>query len=229
VPPELERQMRVSFPDIELVLIDAVIPAYDYYHFMTSIPAVLKLDKNDAVSNSLPYFSVNEVDKINSKLPVRNGTKLKVGFVWEGKPDPDRSIPLKCYVPLLKHPQVSFYSFQLGVKRQELNDNAVAWLIHDLSPKINDFYDSSIMLKDIDLLITIDTAIAHQAGALGIPVWLMLKFFSDFRWELNREDNPWYPTMRLFRQNKKDDWSQASKDLEIAFSEWVLTTLKDKK
>jgi len=228
IPPELEKQIRISFPDIELVSTKAAIPAYDYYQFLTSVPAVLKLDKIATVSNSKPYFIVNETDTINSKLPMRNGTKLKVGLVWEGKPDPDRSIPLKSYLPLLKHTEVSFYSFQLGAKTKDLHDHAVGWLVHDLSPKVNNFYDSSVMLKEIDLLITIDTAIAHQAGALGIPVWVMLRHFSDWRWELEREDNLWYPTMRLFRQEKRNDWSKATNNLELAFDTWVSTNLKNK-
>jgi len=200
VPRELEKQIAQSFPDLELFSTEAPVPQYDFYQFITSVPAVLNLDKEQAMSDPVPYFNVDSADILKSQLPMRNGTSLKVGFVWEGKPDPDRAIPLASYIPLLKHRKVSFYSFQLGAQRKDLHDNAAAWLIHDLAPNITDFYSSSVMLKQIDLLITIDTAIAHQAGALGVPVWLMLRHFSDWRWELNREDNPWYPSMRLFRQ-----------------------------
>lgn len=227
LPPELKRQVSHSFPDIELVLTTDPVPEYDFHQLMTSIPSVLNLDKKETLSDPVPYFGVAGPDA-NAHLPMRNDTLLKVGLVWEGKPDPDRSIPLLKYIPLLKHQSVSFFSFQLGDKRKQLHENAAAWLIHDLAPNISDFYDSSIMLKEMDLLITIDTAIAHQAGALGVPVWVMLRYFSDWRWETKREDNVWYPSMRLFRQQEEGSWEQTGRQLEHSFDEWVSQTIKKK-
>ncbi len=225
IPPELDRQFRHSFPDVEIVSVKAAIPDYDYYQFITSVPAVLNLSKEDTLSDPVPYLGVDDLDT-PEQLPMRNDTFLKVGLVWEGKPDPDRSIPLTHYIPLLRHQSVSFYSLQLGDKRNSLHEHAAGWLIHDLAPKISDFYDSSVLLKEMDLLITIDTAIAHQAGALGVPVWLMLRYFSDWRWELNRDDNPWYPSMRLFRQVRGESWSEPGKQLELAFEDWVSQSMK---
>ncbi len=224
VPPELDRQMRYSFADVELVSTKEPLPNYDYYQFITSVPAVLKLCREDIIKSPVHYLDVDDKDK--KSIPVRNDTFLKVGLVWAGQPDPDRSIPLTQYIPLLRNRSVSFYSFQLGSRRNDLKEHAVGWLIHDLAPMISDFYDSSVLLKEMDLLITIDTAITHQAGALGVPVWLMLRFFSDWRWETNRDDNIWYPSMRLFRQEKQGIWSEAGKQLELVFEEWVLQSMK---
>lgn len=224
VPPELDRLMRYSFADIELVSTKEPLPDYDYHQFITSVPAILKLNYEDIVNYSVPYLDIDGSDK--KSLPARKDSFLKVGLVWAGQPDPDRSIPLAQYIPLLKHRSVSFYSLQLGDRRNDLNGNAVGWLIHDLAPVISNFYDSSVLLKDMDLLITIDTAIAHQAGALGVPVWLMLRFFSDWRWENNRDDNPWYPSMRIFRQEKQGSWSETGKQLELAFEDWVSQSMK---
>lgn len=221
IPPELERLFRISFPDVELVLTSEPIPEYDYHQLVTSVPAILKLSKKDITQCKIPYMDVVEADKVAAAPPLRNDSCLRVGLLWAGQPNPDRSIPITKYVPLLKHRSISFYSFQLGERRQDLYDNAVGWLIHDLAPGISDFYDSSLLLKNMDLLITIDTAIAHQAGALGVPVWLMLRHFSDWRWELNREDNAWYPSMRLFRQEREGCWDEAAEKLERAFDKWV--------
>ncbi len=226
VPPELDRQLRYSYPYAELVSTNEPIPDYDYYQFITSVPAMLKLSREDITEDPVHYLDVDDKDK--TSLPVRNDTFLKVGFVWAGQPEPDRSIPLAHYIPLLKHRSVSFFSFQLGDRRKHMEQHAVGWLIHDLSPRISDFYDSSVLLKEMDLLITVDTAIAHQAGALGMPVWLMLLFFSDWRWDLNRDDNIWYPSMKLFRQEKQGDWTEPAKRLEIAFEDWVSNSMKDR-
>jgi len=221
IPPELDRLIRYSVSDVELVSTNDPIPDYDYHQLITSVPAVLNLSKKDIKNDLVPYLNVSDSDKAAASPSMRNDTCLKVGLVWAGQPEPDRSIPLAQYIPLLRHSSVSFYSFQLGDRRKDLYDNAVGWLIQDLSPNISDFYDSSVLLKNMDLLITIDTAIAHQAGALGVPVWVMLKYFSDWRWEINREDNAWYPSMRLFRQEREGAWSEAGLQLENAFGKWV--------
>lgn len=220
VPPELMRQLSQDFPDVRMLPISEPVPAYDYYQFVTSIPEVLKLSKQKALKQSTTYLKVQKADR-SRKVGMRPKTELKVGLVWAGKPDPDRSISLTHYLPLLKHDLVSFYSFQLGQQREDLGGHGAGWLIKDLSGEISDFYDSSVLLKQMDLLITIDTAIAHQAGALGVPTWLMLRYFSDWRWELDRDDSDWYWSLRLFRQHAAGDWSEAAARMQSAFDQWV--------
>ena len=219
LPSELVRQVRQSFPDVEIVSTEDKLPQYDYWQLATSIPAVLNLAKDDLFEDRVPYLDVATADR--QTVPARPGTQLKVGLVWAGKPEPDRSMPYKKLLPLLSRGDVSFFSFQLGERRQDIFDNATGWLVQDLGRQISDFYDSSALLLEMDLLITIDTAIAHQAGALGVPVWVMLKHFSDWRWGLDRSDCSWYPSMRLFRQHQAGAWDEACEDLYAAFDEWV--------
>lgn len=227
-PPELERQLKYFDADVELVSTSAPLPDYDYHQLATSIPAVLGLSQDDIKNHQKAYLGIDE-EAVKPVIPMRNGTRLKVGLVWSGKPEPDRSIPLEKYIPLLRHQDVSFYSFQIDEHKEDMQAQAVAWVIHDFSPLISDFYDSSVLLKEMDLFITIDTAAAHQAGALGIPVWLMLRYFSDWRWMLNCDDNIWYPTMRLFRQTSEDSWDEVGRELELAFGDWVAKSIDGSK
>jgi ADP-heptose:LPS heptosyltransferase len=100
-----------------------------------------------------------------------------------------------------------------------------AWLaayspIADHSAELADFADTAALILMMDLVITIDTSVAHLAGALGVPVWIMLPFSADWRWLLNRADSPWYPTARLFRQRRRGDWDGVVADIASAMNEW---------
>jgi len=106
--------------------------------------------------------------------------------------------------PLFAVPDVSWVSLQKG--RTEA-DGALPAAVLDVSAELTDFADTAAVLSHLDLLITVDTAVAHLAGALGRPTWLMLPFAPDWRWSLGRDDSPWYPTMKLFRQEGPGDWN----------------------
>ncbi len=216
-PQELMRLFRSLGYSIQLIEYKEPLPEYDYCQLVTSIPAILNYSKEEVgISN---YLDV-DITQERPELPMRKGTRHKVGLIWSGKPTPNRSIPLTYYTPLLRHRNVSFYSFQLGDAKNEIKALAVDWLIHDLSPQINDFYDSSLFMKEMDLIITIDTAAAHQAGALGVPVWLMLIYYSDWRWgNAGDETTAWYPSMRIFRQTEYESWDGAANQLYTAFAE----------
>lgn len=218
-PPQLMRQLQHMIVDVEVIDKDAEPPPFDYYVLATSVPSVLDLDLGDIAQDEVPYLLVSESDV--KPVPLRRGTWLKVGLLWAGKPDPDRSLPFHYLIPLLRHPGVSFYSFQLGQHAQDAHKTGTSWLLHDLAPEIHDFYDSSALLQQMDLFITIDTAAAHQAGALGIPVWVLLIFASDWRWGVGRDDCPWYPTMRLFRQTRRESWDEVMHLVDEAFADWV--------
>ena len=127
--------------------------------------------------------------------------RLKVGIVWAGNPDHARdrrrSIPLKAFEPILSNPNIDFYSLQMGVAADQIS-NIETDLIN-ISDGFNDFYDTACTLSDLDLVITVDTSMAHLAGALGAPTWVLLDRVPDWRWQLDREDTPWYPSLRLFR------------------------------
>jgi tetratricopeptide (TPR) repeat protein len=142
-------------------------------------------------------------------LPRRPGTILRVGLVWAGKLTPrDRSWPLPILAMLLEDPHLSFYSLQTGPRAIELVANGLDHLVLDLAPHLKDFSDTAAVMNALDLIVTIDTAAAHLAGALGRPTFTLLRYVSDWRWHDYREDSPWYPTMRLFRQARPDDFTQ---------------------
>ncbi|HVT87837.1 MAG TPA: tetratricopeptide repeat-containing glycosyltransferase family protein [Tepidisphaeraceae bacterium] len=168
---------------------------------------------------SLPYFFKTTVETIPScdsyltaepELVSQWSTRLEqysspleVGLVWAGRPehqnDRNRSVSLDELQPLRQVADVTFLCLQTGdVNRQD-------WLI-DITAGMDDFAQTAAAIQNLDLLITVDTAVAHLAGALGKPVWLLLPFSPDWRWLLNRDDSPWYPSMRLFRQPRIGDW-----------------------
>ncbi len=133
---------------------------------------------------------------------------LKVGLVWAGNPehvnDHRRSVDLNLLAPLFAVRGASFASLQVGPRSADLKKLKSSKIkIEDLSAAFSDFVESAGAVSALDLVITVDTSMAHLAGALGKPVWVLLPCVTDWRWMLHREDNPWYPTMRLFRQKKR--------------------------
>lgn len=132
----------------------------------------------------------------------------RIGLAWAGtKLNPKnavRSIRLEQFAPLFDIPGLSFVSLQKGDGSEELA--AARWPILDRMGECGDLLDSAALVNQLDLVITVDTAVAHLAGALGKPVWMLNRYESEWRWMLEREDSPWYPTLRLFRQDKPGDW-----------------------
>jgi ADP-heptose:LPS heptosyltransferase len=129
--------------------------------------------------------------------------RKKVGLVWAGRPTPPgRSIPFAVLSKLLEIPGIEFHSLQKGGQAADARGSAVK----DWDPHLTDFADTAALIASLDLVITIDTAVAHLAGAMGKPVWVMLQYAADWRWFRDRSDSPWYPTMRLFRQSTPGDW-----------------------
>jgi len=130
------------------------------------------------------------------------------GIVWAGSPrhgkDAWRSIPPESFQTLINsRDDTQFYSFQCGPRAHEVQSLSD---IIDLSPRITTWMQTAQLLKEMDFVITVDTAVAHLAGALGVPAWILIPYSPDFRWLLGRTDSPWYPNARLFRQPKQDDW-----------------------
>lgn len=162
-------------------------------------------DASSSASHSLPYHP-------------------KVGIVWAGSPtyknDRHRSCALQEFVPVLRIPGVAFYSLQKGERSQELKQLPPELGVQDLEAALHDFGDTAIMIDQLDLVISVDTAVAHVAGALGKPVWTLLSEVPDWRWLLEGETTPWYPTMRLFRQTRPGDWAGVMAHVARALAEW---------
>ncbi|GAB4356836.1 MAG: tetratricopeptide repeat protein [Gammaproteobacteria bacterium] len=132
---------------------------------------------------------------------------LRVGICWSGNPtarnNPERSCPLGALAPLARE-GVALVSLQLGAAAEELPPQGMS--LRHLDPEPADFADTASIVAGLDLVVTVDTAVAHLAGAMGRPTWLMLSHVADWRWLVDRHDSPWYPSMRLFRQPQRGDW-----------------------
>ena len=139
--------------------------------------------------------------------------RLRVGLVWAGRPqqwdDRKRSISLAAMVPLARAAGVHFYSLQVGGAAAQAATPPADMRLIDHTARIADFSDTAALASRLDLLITIDTSVAHLGGAMGLPTWVLVARAPDWRYHLERSDNPWYPTMRLFRQTRDGDWSDA--------------------
>jgi hypothetical protein len=146
-----------------------------------------------------------------------SATAQRVGVVWSGSiVSRDRSVPVAALEPLLRRPGIEFHSLQ-----KELHAEDRVWLeqpggIATHETMLRDFADMAALIDAMDLVISIDTSVAHLAGALAKPVWIMLPFNPDWRWLLGREDSPWYPTARLFRQAAPGDWDGVVRSVAAA-------------
>lgn len=184
------------------------LPAFDTYAPLLSLPGILGTTL-DTVPNQVPYL---RPPKVNLELPsskIQN-PKLKVGLVWSGgnlyKHNQTRSFSLQEFQAILDVPEISFYSLQKGIPQLEIAELGWRSRLIDLNEQLQDMADTADAIAQLDLVITVDTSVAHLAGALATPIWVLLAHVADWRWLLNREDSPWYPTMRLFRQSQPGDW-----------------------
>jgi hypothetical protein len=164
----------------------------------------------DTLPRDVPYLSVDGLRTQARGLPPipRDGT-LRVGLAWSASAwDDTRSIPLESLEPLAKIPRVSFYSLQQG--SQAAAYSSAPFRIEPYSRHTQAIELAAAAMLDLDLIITIDSMVAHLAGALGRPVWVLLKSRADWRWFDDGEDSPWYPTMRLVRQRREGEWRGAA-------------------
>jgi tetratricopeptide (TPR) repeat protein len=188
-------------------------PAFDVQASLMSLPRILK-SRIDTIPGTVPYLSVDprRAAYWREELAALGG--FKVGIVWQGSPkhrnDRVRSVPLAEFAPLAEIDGVRLIALQNGAGREQLPGFAAMHPILDWGSRIEasarPLVEAAAILKGLDLLISVDTAPAHLAGAVGAPVWLAVPFTPDWRWLLERDDSPWYPTMRLFRQSRPGDW-----------------------
>jgi len=186
------------------------LPPFDCHCTLLSLPRIFatSLDNMPACTS---YLCAPPGSGEGWRREFAGDGRIRVGIAWAGNPDHEndhnRSIPFAHLLPLLGDRQVQFYSLQVGERAADLR--AVAdGDVTDLSGRLGDFADTAGAIEALDLVISVDTAVAHLAGALGKPVWLLLPYVPDWRWLLDRDDSPWYPTMRLFRQARRGDWDE---------------------
>lgn len=203
------KTIAATAPDIEAAFGPGDEPqTFDAGLPLCSLPHALQLEAIEACQK--PYLSVPDPPVVG--LPRRTEAKKRVGIVWAGNPrhanDARRSMRLSDFAPLLEMPGVEWCSLQVGCRAAELSSSPYRDRVRDLAPLLHDFSDTAAALKQCDLLISIDSAPAHLAGALGVPVWTLLPYIDcDWRWQTSGHSTAWYPTMRLFRQPRKDDWT----------------------
>jgi tetratricopeptide (TPR) repeat protein len=203
--------LRESLPGIN-VMGDRGDPApYHCDTVLLSLPRLFKT-RLESIPAATPYLHVpaDAAGRWNKRLAGMNG--VKIGVVWAGNPehvnDSRRSVALTQFEPLFGVRGTSFVSLQFGPRTADLKKlKSGRRTIEDLSPSFGDFIETAAAIDTLDLVITVDTSVAHLAGGLGKPVWVLLPWVTDWRWMLNREDSPWYPSMRLFRQKKDEDWA----------------------
>ena len=188
------------------------LPAFDLHCAIGSLPMAFgtRLDTIPSLTSYLPAVREARVRAWEGRLQEREaaGKKLRVGLVWFGNPshknDHYRSIPLRMFSRLLDA-DASFVSLQKNPRPEDKALLEQAGVI-DLTSDLADFAETAALVSCLDLVITVDTSAAHLAGALGRPTWILLPYFPDYRWLLDRDDSPWYPTARLFRQTEARDW-----------------------
>ena len=214
--PSLLRLFATLDGEYQLVTTDHVDPDFDLYVSLPSLPRIFGTEL-ETLPAAVPYLHPPEISNIRIVRPADK--RLKVGIVWAGKLTPrDRSCPLHHFLELMETPGAAFYSLQLDQRANDLAAYGCGGLVVNVAPHIRDFADTASVMAQLDLVITIDTAAAHLAGALGVPVWTLLNYVSDWRWLLARGDSPWYPSMRLFRQTTPEDWDEVFVGVRHAFN-----------
>jgi tetratricopeptide (TPR) repeat protein len=224
VPSELAALLATSGIG-PLVTQESLLPAFDVHASLLSLPGLLGT-LVDCVPASVPYL------KADAELAGRWAERLKdvrakrVGICWKGSSrnpyDAQRSIPLATFAPLARVANVRLVSLQAGEGLEELDELGGCFDVVDLradeAVQSGAFMNAAAVMQNLDLVIAADTAIAHLAGALAVPVWVLLSSTADWRWMRDRSDSPWYPTMRLFRQAKLGDWSSVMGDVASALA-----------
>lgn len=212
-----------DYPDAASVIGESEpLPAFDYHIPMMSLPYVLGLREMQYMPDG-PYVHVDEPLTAQwDDVFTPGDDRLRVGIVWSGSRghlnDRNRSITLEQLRPLfeLKAQFVSLVKDVRETDRACVDELAQRGLLRDVSARLTTFAETAALITQLDVVISVDTAVAHLAGALGKQVWLALPFTPDWRWQLNREDSFWYPNMRLFRQGKRNDWRDVVQNLREA-------------
>jgi hypothetical protein len=168
-----------------------------------------------------PYLPVEEARCQHWRQRLGPPAGRRVGLVWAGNPehnnDRNRSLPFAALAPLWNIPGIRWYSLQVGERRADLNA-APPGTIEDLSPALDDFAETAAAISQLDLVVTVDTSVAHLAGAIGRPTWVMLPSAPDWRWLTGRPDSPWYPSVRLFRQPERGEWGSVINRIALALA-----------
>jgi hypothetical protein len=217
--PELIRLLQ-GCPGVDALIPDgAPLPAHDAHAPLLSLPRLFHTEL-ETVPPPLALASTRPALDLGA-----HGQTPRVGIAWAGNPkhgrDRQRSVEPGRFAGLAALPGIRLYSLQTGARAEELAASAMAGTIVDLAPELTDFTDTAAAIDALDLVITVDTAIAHLAGTLGRETWVLLSYAPDWRWLTGRDDTPWYPSLRLFRQNAPGDWEGVFQRVETALKRLI--------
>jgi len=196
---------------------------FDFACSVLSLPAKFSAEP-ETFSSDIPY--IHGAKDLSAKwgkiIGDLAGERCKVGVIWAGNPehsdDHNRSIPMELFSKLFNKDNICWVSLQVGKKGQEL---PTSQCVFDCSGELVDFAETAGVIEHLDLVISVDTAVAHLAGAMGKKTWLLLPYRPDWRWGLEGADTPWYPTMRLFRQQQLGDWQKVLDRVTMALGDLV--------
>ena len=192
---------------------EALAAGFDFACPLPALPAAFKTRLNNIPGQS-PYLqALPELkEKWRQRIP-EWGQGLRVGVVWSGNPrhlnDHQRSVPFSLLREWFSVPGISWINLQVGNASRQATEPLV-----DYSAEMTDFAETAGIIDHLDLVISVDSAVGHLAGAMGKPTWMLIPFAPDWRWLLERQDSPWYPSLRLFRQQKQGDWTMPVKDIK---------------
>lgn len=204
-----------------VVAYETELPPHDLLTPLLSLPLAFGTTV-ETIPAAVPYLSVPPDRMAGWAQRLGSATRPRIGLGWRGLQHiPQRSIPPAILVPLLERTDVGFHALH-----NELPDEQRGWLatqvnLADHSADLTDFADTAALIAQMDLVITIDTSVAHLAGALGVPAWILLHRTADWRWLTERDDSPWYPTVRLFRQRTQGDWAEVLRRVATALDAWM--------
>jgi tetratricopeptide (TPR) repeat protein len=224
---EVQRQLKTLLAPIEgvssLVIRDEPLPAFDIQCPLLSLPRIFGTELG-TIPSKVPYIEAppERIEKWKRRVP---DSGLRVGVGWAGNPqfkaDRSRSIGLARLAPLFAQAGVQFISLHREVRPEHAGLLKSLPRITHFGEELEDFADTAAIVSQLDLVISSDTSIVHLAGAMGVPVWVLLKFSPDWRWMLNSEESPWYPTAKLYRQPSLGDWESVVERVREDLSRWV--------
>jgi tetratricopeptide (TPR) repeat protein len=210
-PPELARLLAGS-PGIQRVFLSpSQVPPFDLQCPLVSLPRLFHTEI-ETIPNRVPYLQVSPtVGRQWKQYFDGYSDKCKVGLIWSGNPGQEhnqhRACRLEDLSPLLSVEGVQFFSLQKGTPVAQIPESTFGGRLIDLGPRLGDFAETAAVMQNLDLFISTDTGPVHLAGGLARPTWLLISAIPDWRWMVGRDDSPWYPTIRLFRQSTLGNWS----------------------
>ena len=195
---------------LQIVSASEPLPHFDVQCPMLTLPHLFGTD--EALIPPPAAFVIPAAMQHLWRTRLEGAPGLKVGLVWAGSPDhmndQNRSLPVDLLAPLAEIGNVRYFSLQVGPAAGSLAGSRLAPCVKDISADLTDYGETAAAISQLDLVIAVDTSVAHLAGSLGTPTWLLVPFAPDWRWLLDRDDSPWYPSMRLFRQKRPGAWEE---------------------